>query len=109
MPQCKGNLGPVFLTEFNTERDLKTKEGMPCARQLLSLQACALLATGCALVATALRPFGFFRGVLSAAAATFSLEGVKETDHIHFGSRQAKTHDEVKQLFLLRKQKTTRT
>ena len=32
---------------------------MPCARRLLSLQACALLATGRPLVATALRLFGF--------------------------------------------------
>ena len=68
---------------------------MPCARRLLSLQACALLATGCPLVATALRPFWLFRGVLAAAAATSNLEGVQTTSHIHFGSSQAKTHREA--------------
>ena len=44
------------------------------------------------LVATALRPFWLFRGVLAAAAATSNLEGVLTTSHIHFGSSQAKTH-----------------
>ena len=49
---------------------------MPCARRLLSLQACAAFATGRSFVATALRPFWLFRGVLAAAAATSNLEGV---------------------------------
>ena len=47
------------------------------------------------LVATALRPFWLFRGVLAAAAATSNLEGVLTTSHIHFGSSQAKTHKEA--------------
>ena len=63
---------------------------MPCAWRSLPLQACALLATGRALAATALRPLLGPRGVLPATAAAFSFwEGIKETDHIHFGSSLA--------------------
>ena len=88
---------------------------MPCTRRSRLLLACAFC-YGPPLVATALRPFWLFRGVLAAAAATSNLEGVLTTSHIHFGSSQAKTRREAISYFDLSRSKkkddqdpTTRT